>query len=330
MMEDIHIQARNLYKTYYPALSFGQTFKSWFAYSSTPAGQNALSDISLEIPRGAAVGLIGPNGAGKSTLIKIIVGVLRPTSGQIIVANRVPYKDRMRHVADLGVVFGQRTQLWWDLPVIDSFRLLKDIYDLSNNAYVDSLDELVALLKLEPILKKPVRQLSLGQRMRAEFAAALIHRPSLLILDEPTIGLDALAKQAIRGFIKHNLRNRGTTLLLTTHDMQDVEEMTDSLYLIGKGRILSKGTLADLRARFFPDRILDVEFNELPDLNTLPKGLRIDNISGNNVSFSLSKSAVSSKSIIPSLYAQYDIISLRFGYQSAEEVVRTFYEEHEA
>ena len=207
----------------------------------------ALQSLSFTIPDGQMVGYIGPNGAGKSTTIKILSGILRPDSGSCIVDGLVPWEDRKAHVARLGVVFGQRSQLWWDVPVIDSFELIRDIYKVPEPAYRQNLEELTALLNLETILKTPARMLSLGQRMRCEIAASLLHNPKTLFLDEPTIGLDAVSKLAVRDFIRYMNREKGTTVILTTHDMQDIEALTERIILIGKGRVLLDGKLETLK-----------------------------------------------------------------------------------
>lgn len=209
----------------------------------------ALTDVSFSLARGELLGFIGPNGAGKSTTIKILSGILRPDSGRVEVDGLVPYDDRIRHVARIGVVFGQRTQLWWDLPVIDGFDLLRDIYRVDPTTYARTRDELVAMLRLERLLDQPVRQLSLGQRMRAEIAAALLHSPTILFLDEPTIGLDAPSKLAVRRFVKRLNRERGVTVLLTTHDMHDIDALAERVIVIGHGRVLADGTFDSLRAQ---------------------------------------------------------------------------------
>ncbi len=208
---------------------------------------HALDHVNFSIGDGEMVGYIGPNGAGKSSTIKILSGILTPDSGSCLIDGRVPWKDRKNHVRQIGVVFGQRSQLWWDVPIIDSFELLRDIYEISDSVYRNNLEELTALLHLEELLKTPARQLSLGQRMRCEIAASLLHSPRILFLDEPTIGLDALSKLAVRDFILRLNEEHKTTVILTTHDMQDIEALTKRIILIGKGRILMDGDIHDIK-----------------------------------------------------------------------------------
>lgn len=207
----------------------------------------ALDDVSFTIHDGEMVGYMGPNGAGKSSTIKILSGILTPDSGTCLIDGRVPWKNRIEHVRNIGVVFGQRSQLWWDIPVIDSYELLRDIYSVPKELYRRNLEELTELLQLSELLKTPTRQLSLGQRMRCEIAASLLHAPKILFLDEPTIGLDAVSKLAVREFVSRLNREHGTTVILTTHDMQDISALARRVILIGKGRILMDGTLEDIR-----------------------------------------------------------------------------------
>ncbi len=220
----------------------------------------AVDGISFRIEAGEFVGFIGPNGAGKSTTVKMLTGVLEPTAGEVHVASRVPRRERIAHVAHIGVVFGQRTQLWWDLPVIESFELLRHIYNLSAHAYSAQLDRLVPMLEVEPLLDTPVRKLSLGQRMRCELVAALVHAPDLLFLDEPTIGLDVVAKETIRTFLAAENRERGTTILLTTHDLSDIERLCPRMILIDHGRVVYDGSVEQIRRSFGSERRLRVDF----------------------------------------------------------------------
>lgn len=242
------IQAEHLQKTFRVRkrnAGFKNAAKAFFSREYEEI--HALNDVSFCIEDGEAVGYIGPNGAGKSSTIKILSGILTPDSGTCVIDGRVPWKDRRAHVSQIGVVFGQRSQLWWDVPVIDSFELIRDIYAVTEDVYKRNLRDLTDLLNLSELLKTPARSLSLGQRMRCEIAASLLHDPRILFLDEPTIGLDAVSKIAVREFVLDMNKRRGTTVILTTHDMQDVEALAQRVLLIGKGRILLDGTLDDIR-----------------------------------------------------------------------------------
>ena len=222
----------------------------------------AVDGITFDIQPGELVGYIGPNGAGKSTTIKMLTGLLVPSGGELRVNGRVPWRERRAHVASLGAVFGQRISLWWDLPVIESLELLQHIYRVPADRFRRNLDEFRALLDLDPFLNTPVRSLSLGQRMRADICAALLHDPILLFLDEPTIGLDVVAKERIRTFITHINQERGTTVILTTHDLSDVEKLCERVMIIDRGRLLYDGTLAALRDRFGGKRELVIDLDE--------------------------------------------------------------------
>jgi ABC-2 type transport system ATP-binding protein len=225
----------------------------------------ALDGVSFALDAGELIGYIGPNGAGKSTTVKTLAGILVPDSGRCEVLGRTPWHQRIAHVANIGVVFGQRTQLWWDLPVAESFELLRDIYRVPQAKYVVARDELIDLLDLAPLLAVPVRQLSLGQRMRCDLAAALLHAPSILFLDEPTIGLDAVSKLAVRDFVRRLNQERGVTVILTTHDMDDIEALCTRVIVVSDGRILSDGTLSELRNRVTRERWLTVDLAHTDD-----------------------------------------------------------------
>lgn len=220
----------------------------------------ALQDVSFHIDDGEMVGYIGPNGAGKSSTIKIMSGILTPDSGECVINGRTPWKERISHVREIGVVFGQRSQLWWDVPVIDSFELIRDIYDVPEETYRKNLNQLTEMLDLSTIVQTPTRLLSLGQRMRCEIAASLLHSPKILFLDEPTIGLDAVSKIAVRNFIREINRFNKTTVILTTHDMQDIEALTERVILIGKGHILLDGSLSALKAKYAGKKALTITY----------------------------------------------------------------------
>ncbi len=220
---------------------------------------HALQDVSFEIEKGELVGYIGPNGAGKSTTVKILSGILVPGSGSVTVGGRTPWTARKEHVSHIGVVFGQRTQLWWDVPLLDSYSLLKDIYRVPEAAYQARLDELTEALQLGDLLRTPLRLLSLGQRMRAELCGSLLHSPELLFLDEPTIGLDAVSKLALRDFLKWENAEKGTTILLTTHDMEDIAALCPRVMVLGHGSKLYDGGLTELLAKYDTTKTVQVE-----------------------------------------------------------------------
>jgi ABC-2 type transport system ATP-binding protein len=223
---------------------------------------HAVNNISFSINRGETVGFLGANGAGKSTLIKMLSGILVPTSGNLEVNGLIPHRNRMNHAMNIGVVFGQRTTLWWDLPLNHSFELLKVIYEINPQDYKETLDWLVDLLELELLLDRPVRQLSLGQRMRAELAAALLHQPQVLFLDEPTIGLDIAVKQRIRSALRELNRKWEVTILLTTHDLRDIEEICQKLIVVDKGKLMYNGTLHNFREQFCDQRVIRVALQD--------------------------------------------------------------------
>ena len=291
----------------------------------------ALQDISFSVADGEMVGYIGPNGAGKSTTIKVMTGVLTPDHGICRIDGRTPWKERKAHVARIGVVFGQRSQLWWDLPVNDSFDLIRDIYRVPEDRYRKNVRELSEMLSLGEILKTPARQLSLGQRMRCEIAASLLHDPKVLFLDEPTIGLDAASKLAVREFIRSLNRTRGTTILLTTHDMQDIEALTRRIILIGKGRILLDGPLEDLKETLSPVRTVIASGREKAGALSLPEGVSLLSRQGEgNVRLTLSADTRLSPvpALIESLSRRMELSDLSVEQASMDEVVLSLYKQY--
>jgi ABC-2 type transport system ATP-binding protein len=290
---------------------------------------DALKGISFSLERGELLGFIGPNGAGKSTTIKILSGILRPSSGRCEVRGLVPWRDRIRHVAGIGVVFGQRSQLWWDLPVIEGFELLRDIYRVEEAEYRKSLDAMVSLMRLERLLDQPVRQLSLGQRMRCEIAAAMLHRPAILFLDEPTIGLDAPSKLAVREFVGSLNRDADVTVILTTHDMHDIEALAQRVIVIGNGVILADTSFERLRAEVLTERRLFIDFaGEAPALE-IPN-VRVRGREGNSIELAFDPRQVPAPELIGHLTAEYDLLDFHLEQPRIEEVIAHFYNLHGA
>jgi len=286
----------------------------------------AVDGVSFAIRSGELVGYIGPNGAGKSTTIKMLSGLLVPTSGELRVNGFVPWKQRKQLVAKLGAVFGQRTTLWWDLPVIESLELLQHVYRIPDKVFRRNLQEFRQLLELDPFLEMPVRSLSLGQRMRADLCAALLHDPPLLFLDEPTIGLDVVAKERIRQFIHHVKSEHGTTIILTTHDLTDVERLCERVLIIDHGRLLYDGQLQALRDRFGGSRELDVDFAETyTDVEV--QGAKVVAREDNRVVYQFQRGTMAASELIGLLSARFRIRDLSVREPDIESTVRRIYEE---
>ena len=285
---------------------------------------SALDGVSFEIEPGELVGYIGPNGAGKSTTVKVISGILVPDSGRCEILGRVPWRDRVAHVRNIGVVFGQRTQLWWDLPVVESFELLREIYRVPANDYATTLDELVQIMDLGPLMDVPVRQLSLGQRMRCDLAAALLHRPSILFLDEPTIGLDAVSKLAFRDSIKRFNRERGVTVILTTHDMDDIEALCTRVMVIGEGVILYDGALEALRESIAPERRLIVDLAE-PDAAVSDPDAVVMRREGRRVHLSFDPRHIPPADLIARIASRHPVRDLFVENPPIEEIIARMY-----
>jgi ABC-2 type transport system ATP-binding protein len=286
----------------------------------------AVDGVNFEIQVGELVGYLGPNGAGKSTTLKMLTGLLVPSGGELCVNGRIPWKERKAYVAEIGAVFGQRTTLWWDLPVIESLELLKHIYRIDPARYQNNLQEFRRLLELDAFMNTPVRSLSLGQRMRADLCAALLHEPTLLFLDEPTIGLDVVAKERMRQFISHINRERGTTVILTTHDLSDVEKLCERVMIIDHGRLLFDGTLETLRERFGGKRRLVVDFAE--EYNHVEvEGAQLAGQEGSRFTFEFDGRQITASELIGRISSGYRIRDLEVREPDIETTIRRIYEE---
>lgn len=286
----------------------------------------AVDGISFGVEPGELVGYLGPNGAGKSTTIKMLTGLLVPTGGEMVVNGRLPWKERQQYVARIGVVFGQRTTLWWDLPVIESLELLRHVYKIPADLFQHNLAEFTKMLEMTPFLHTPVRSLSLGQRMRADICAALLHNPDLLFLDEPTIGLDVVAKERIRQFIQHINKERGTTVLLTTHDLADVQKLCHRVMIIDRGKLLFNGRLQTLQDKFGGKRELVVDFAQ-PYENVAVEGAIIVEQQNNRATYQFERQAISASELISRLSAQYRVQDLAVREPDIEATIRRIYEE---
>ena len=286
----------------------------------------AVADVSLRIEAGEAVGYIGANGAGKSTTIKMVTGILVPTAGQVRTCGLDPVPQRRKLAAEVGVVFGQRTQLWWDLPLRDSFRILAAIHRLPPAEAEDRTQHLVDELGLAGLLDIPVRQLSLGERMRGEVAAALLHRPRLLVLDEPTIGLDMISKERLRQFLVAERRRSGMTLLLTTHDMGDIERLCDRVLVVDRGRLVYDGTLPELAVRVALQRVLVVDLTgphlELVVPETEHRGSELD---GQRQRLAFAPDKTTAAKVLAGVSAQAEVLDLTLEEPAIEDIVRTLY-----
>lgn len=300
----------------------------------------AVHDLSLSIEAGEMIGLIGPNGAGKSTTIKMLTGILVPSEGKMCVAGFDPVRQRRELAQCIGVVFGQRTQLWWDLPLIDSLRLLRHLYRVPQERFAANLAQLRSMLALDEFIETPVRQLSLGQRMRGDLAAALLHDPALLYLDEPTIGLDVVAKARIREILQQINAERGVTVLLTTHDMDDIEMLCPRMMIIDHGRKLYDGSVEAIRERFGGERALvaTLDATELarlphdargyPMLDMLPDGVTLAQVEEPRLWLSFKREAIPAHELVTWLGTRYRLRDVTFQEPEIEDVIRRIYEEN--
>ena len=286
----------------------------------------ALQDVSFSAERGELVGILGPNGAGKSTVVKLLTGILTPTEGTCRVDGRVPWGERREHVRHLGAVFGQRTQLWWDVPVSDSYALLRDIYRLEPAAWKRRLDELTDALDLGDFLRTPLRQLSLGQRMRAELCGSLLHEPALLFLDEPTIGLDAVSKLKLRAFLREENASRVTTILLTTHDMEDMLALCRRVLVLGHGHLLYDGALDTLLRRYDTVHVLRCAYEGPCNLSGLPRGVALER-DGDGYVLSFAPSEVETGEVLSRVLACGRLREMTLKEQNVDQLIARMYQE---
>jgi ABC-2 type transport system ATP-binding protein len=286
----------------------------------------AVDDVTFALEPGELVGYIGPNGAGKSTTIKMLTGILVPTSGDVLVAGLVPWKRRKENARNIGVVFGQRSQLYWDLPLVESFELLRAIYGVPTEEYRRNLHEFVDILEMESFMRTPVRQLSLGQRMRGDFAAALLHGPRIVYLDEPTIGLDVVAKEAIREFIARINEERGTTIILTTHDLADVERLCRRIVLIDRGTLIYDGDVDRIKSEYGRFRTLIVRFSEPIDRPHLD-GATLEGAQDGSARFRFDRNLQRADLLVRQASERYRVEDVSLEEPDLESIIRRIYVE---
>ena len=286
----------------------------------------AVDDISFSIEEGEIVGYIGPNGAGKSTTIKILSGILIPDSGECQIDGMTPWKDRVRYVKKIGVVFGQRSQLWWDIPAEDTFDLLKDIYEIPEEEYQATKEDLINKLNLQDIINIPVRQLSLGQRMRCEIAASLLHNPKILFLDEPTIGLDAVSKQVVRDFIKKLKKEKKTTVILTSHDMADITALAKRIILIGKGHVLYDGSLKKLQIKYETEKYVSIKTKD--KLTIRKKGIKNKIKTKNGYDLVINANEISISELLNVISKKITIEDIEIDHENIDSIIVKLYKDY--
>ncbi len=315
-----------VFKTYRREEGLGAALKSLVRRKATETA--AVADVTFAIAPGEMVGYIGANGAGKSTTIKMLTGILTPTSGTLSCNGFVPHRDRTRYVATIGVVFGQRTQLWWDIAVVESFRLLKEIYGLSEDQYRERMALFDKVLGLSAYLHQPVRKLSLGERMRCDLAASLLHRPPLLFLDEPTIGLDIVAKANVREFLQEINRREGTTVLLTTHDLADIETLCQRVMVIDHGRLLFDGALEQLRDRILPVTSIVFDVKHAPAASQLGwNGLTMREVGLLRYRLDVDRRTTAPAAAVKEIVNRFEVSDITIEEPEIEAVVKRIYQE---
>ena len=286
--------------------------------------KKAVNDLSFTIEKGEMVGFIGPNGAGKSSTIKMLSGILCPDKGSITVGGFVPYKQRKSYVGNIGVVFGQKSQLQWDLPVIDSFELLRAIYRIPEEKYKRNLERFTEMLDMKSFINQPVRQLSLGQRMRSDIVASLLHSPEIVFFDEPTIGVDIIGKETIRSFIKELNEQDKVTMIFTTHDMQDIEQTCKRIIIIDKGSLMYDGSLQEIRSKYGTTRRLIAEFNE--DTAVAPiKNVIIEDLKDRKASFTFDNNVVDVNKLMHEVLEKYSVHDVTVAEPEIESIIQKIY-----
>ena len=328
-MGDVIIKIQNLEKTfttYKRGSGLAAALKSLFKREKVVI--KAVDSISFEIPEGEICGLLGPNGAGKSTIIKMLCGALYPTGGQINVAGYKPAKERTRYVKEIGAVFGQKSQLIWDIPPIDSFNMNKAIYGIKTKDFNQRLDDLVKLLDVEEVIQKPTRVLSMGERMKCEFIMAMLHNPKIVFLDEPTIGLDVIAKANIRDFITE-MNKKGTTFILTTHDLEDVERLADRIIIINHGRKVFDGSLESLQSELGRKKIVDLKLQKTAGNIDINGAVVIDKKSRLELTLEVDMDIISIGEFVGELSKQADFTDISIKELPMEKIITAIYEEQD-
>ena len=286
--------------------------------------KKAVNDLSFTIEKGEMVGFIGPNGAGKSSTIKMLSGILCPDKGSITVGGFVPYKQRKSYVGNIGVVFGQKSQLQWDLPVIDSFELLRAIYRIPEEKYKRNLERFTEMLDMKSFINQPVRQLSLGQRMRSDIVASLLHSPEIVFFDEPTIGVDIIGKETIRSFIKELNEQDKVTMIFTTHDMQDIEQTCKRIIIIDKGSLMYDGSLQEIRSKYGTTRRLIAEFNEETKIEPI-KNVIIEDLKDRKASFTFDNNVVDVNKLMHEVLEKYSVHDITVAEPEIESIIQKIY-----
>ena len=324
------IKTNKLTKVYdvYEPYSKGEK-RPFNVFSKKKRAVNALVDLDLSVQRGDIMGYIGMNGSGKSTTIKLLSGIIKPTNGNVNILGLDPFENKKKIASKMSVIFGQRSQLWWDLPVVKSYELLKSIYQIDNHTYNKNIALFVELLEMEEIIKTPVKSLSLGQRMRAEFAAAFLHNPEIVFLDEPTIGLDVIAKEKIRKFLKSINQENKVTILMSSHDLMDIEELCNNVSLINKGEKLYEGKLTDLVSKYDKQRNITLECLSSNITPASFEGLDLVNCNNNFITYSFKRENHEVSKIVKSLLETYQVKDFHLNRPSLENIVKKIHEKGE-